>query len=86
MKKLLLILSLGLVFSCTKNDTAQNKSGETMKLDSSSNVGAKTSRTTDGTSMRDSATTTIPNGTSATPGTSPSTPPSSSSDSVRSSR
>ncbi|MFC4163404.1 hypothetical protein ACFOWU_07065 [Epilithonimonas zeae] len=45
MKKLLLILSLGLIFSCTKNDTAQNESGTTMKLDSSSDADAETSKT-----------------------------------------
>lgn len=85
MKKLLLILSLGFVFSCTKNDTAQNESGTMMKIDSSSADDAETSRT-DGTSMRDSASATIPNGSSATPGTSPSTAPSNSSDSAGSSK
>ena len=86
MKNLLLILTIGLVISCTKNDTAQNESGTTMKLDSSSDAGSETSRTTDGTSMRDSSSVAIPNSNSATPGTSPSTTPSNSSDSLKGSR
>lgn len=88
MKKLFLILSLGIIFSCSKNNKAENESGTTMMVDSTNNDNTQTSAETAGTApMADSASTATSNSNTAVPNPSPSTTPApQSKDSMRSKR
>lgn len=89
MKKLLLILSVGFIFSCSKNDTAQNESGTTMQIDSSASGTSENSATYDQSTMSDSTSTGTggANGTTTAPsGSGNTTTPAASQDSARNRR